>query len=73
MYAQQIELFLMQFEGMLFEQHLQRMEFQKATLEDSEEKELIIRSLDSIINFVPGAKMMPHLDQIHVSVICCLH
>lgn len=41
MYAQQIELFLMQFEGMLFEQHLQRMEFLKATLEDLEEKELI--------------------------------
>jgi len=41
MYAQQIELFFSQFEGMLFDQHLQRAEFLKDTLEDLEEKELI--------------------------------
>jgi len=34
MYPQQIELFLMQFECMLLDQNLQRMEFLKDTLED---------------------------------------
>jgi len=66
MNPQQIELFLMQFEGMLFEQHLQKMEFLKATLGDLEEIELIYLKFGFIINFVPGATMRPHLDQTHV-------
>lgn len=41
MYAQQIEVFLNQFEDMLFEDHLQRLQILKNTLEDLEDKELI--------------------------------